>query len=330
MTTPNLAKIERVDLREAWAHEAYNFTPWLARNITELGEALSMDLELQETEAAVGGYSLDILATDRDQNRTVIIENQLEATNHNHLGQLLTYAAGYDASVIVWLTGDFRDEHRAALDWLNQRTGEDTEFFGVVVELWRIGDSLPAPHFKLVATPNEWRKSQIRPNPLSPREEISRNFRLSLAEKMKSSGIFIRAFRSQSSARYLVIEHAIERAWYAAIWNGGKPGLELYVDKRGDDGPQWNQMIFQALEQDRESIEVALADPKLGEWLAWEPTAGNRRHARVAIYRDGNVFQDTESWGEFQDWMIQKLHKFRQVITPRLQEFSEQEQPTIE
>ena len=248
----------------------------------------------------------------------------LEATNHAHLGQLLTYAAGYDANVIVWLTREFRDEHRAALDWLNQRTGEDTEFFGVVVELFKIGTSPYAPHFKVVATPNEWRKSRVRSkqDSLSPRDELSRNFRLSLSEKMKASGIFIRAFRSQSSARYLVIEHAIERAWYAAIWHHGNPGLELYVDRMGDEGPQWNQMIFESLELDRESIESALVEPRLGERLAWEPAVGNRRHTRIALYRDGDVFQDAESWGEFQDWMIQKLHKFRQEITPRLKQFS--------
>ena len=108
MTTPNLAKIERVDLREAWPNEARDFTPWLAENIDELGEALGIDLELQQTEASVGSYSLDVLATDLNEGRTVIIENQLEATNHAHLGQLLTYAAGYDANVIVWLTREFR------------------------------------------------------------------------------------------------------------------------------------------------------------------------------------------------------------------------------
>ena len=168
MTTPNLAKIERVDLREAWPNEAQDFTPWLAENIAELGEALGMDLELQQTEAAVGGYSLDMLATDQNQNRTVIIENQLEATNHDHLGKLLTYAAGYDANVIVWLTREFRDEHRLALDWLNQRTGDDTQFFGVVVEVWKIDNSRPAPHFNLVVTPNEWRKRMNEAAPPLP------------------------------------------------------------------------------------------------------------------------------------------------------------------
>lgn len=155
MTTPNLAKIERIaDLRATWPNEAQYFTPWLADNIGELGEVLGMDLELKGTEAAVGSYFLDILATDLNSRRPVIIENQLEATDHSHLGQLLTYAAGFDAGVVVWVTREFRDEHRQALDWLNQRTDGNTEFFGVVVELWRIGDSLPAPHFNLVSVPN--------------------------------------------------------------------------------------------------------------------------------------------------------------------------------
>ena len=181
MTTQDLAKIERVELREAWPNEAQNFTPWLAENIAELGEALGMDLELQQVEAPVGGYSLDILATDLNSNRPVIIENQLEATDHTHLGQLLTYAAGFDAGVIVWVTREFRDEHWQALDWLNQRTGEDTQFFGVVVELWSIAGSPPAPHFRLSATPNEWRKLNATVagkgrNAPSERDERCRDF----------------------------------------------------------------------------------------------------------------------------------------------------------
>lgn len=323
MTTINLGKIEQVtNLREIWPNEAQHFTPWLAKNLDQLSEALGMDLELQQIEAAVGGYSLDILSTDQNENRPVIIENQLESTDHTHLGQLLTYAAGHDANIVVWLTKEFRDEHRAALDWLNQRTGDDTQFFGVAVELWKIGDSLPAPHFRVVASPNEWSKSRIRPNPLSSHQQPSRDFRHALAERMRENDISVRPYRSQSAARYLIIEYVIQRAWYAAIWHDGRPGFELFIDKRGDEGPRRNQEIFEALEQSRESLEAAIADSVFAEKFSWERTTGNRRHTRVAIYREGDVFQDTESWVEFQDWMIRKLYKFREVITPRLEEFA--------
>ena len=131
----DLARIERIDLREMWPNEASDFTPWLAENISELGIALGMDLEVETEEAPVGSYSLDVLAHESGTGRPVVIENQLGATEHSHLGQLLTYAAGYDANVIVWIAKEFRDEHRAALDLLNSRTGEDSEFFGVEVEL---------------------------------------------------------------------------------------------------------------------------------------------------------------------------------------------------
>ena len=149
-----LATIDKVDLRGVWENEAADFTPWLGENLTALGEALGLDLELKGQEAPVGGFSLDVLAHEPNTNRPVIIENQLETTDHDHLGKLITYASGYDANVVVWITREFKDEHRQALDWLNQRSGEDTEFFGVVIEVWKIDDSRPAPHFRVVSAPN--------------------------------------------------------------------------------------------------------------------------------------------------------------------------------
>ena len=220
--TQNLAKIERVDLREAWPNEARDFTPWLAEHIGELAEVLGMDLELRETEAAVGGYSLDILATDLNQNRPVIIENQLEDTNHDHLGKLLTYAAGHDANVIVWLTRKFRDEHRQALDWLNQRTNAETQFFGVAVELWRIGGSPPAPHFNLVATPNEWRPETAARGRgdgpvVSGRSERYRNFFQPLIDTLRETHKFTNVRKAQPQNWYSFSAGYGQRITYGQI-----------------------------------------------------------------------------------------------------------------
>ena len=124
---PEVARLEPVDLRAVWPNEASDFTPWLAENLEELSKALGIDLELIQREAPVGSFSLDIHARDVNQNRTVVIENQLEPTNHDHLGKVLTYAAGHNADVMVWIVKEFRDEHRQALDWLNQRTRSPSE-----------------------------------------------------------------------------------------------------------------------------------------------------------------------------------------------------------
>lgn len=156
-----LAKLERVDLRAVWSHEEHDFTRWLAQpeNLSALGDALGTDIVLVRTEASVGKFELDILAEEEGTGRPVVIENQLEATDHGHLGQLITYASGFDASMVVWIVKDIREEYRQAIEWLNDRTDEETGFFLVRIELWRIGESDPAPKFDVVVRPNEWAKA---------------------------------------------------------------------------------------------------------------------------------------------------------------------------
>ena len=317
MTTPNLAKIERVDLREAWPNEAQDFTPWLAENIAELGEALGMDLELQQTEAAVGGYSLDMLATDQNQNRPVIIENQLEATNHDHLGKLLTYAAGYDANVIVWLTREFRDEHRQALDWLNRRTDKDTEFFGVVVELLKIDDSRPAPQFRTVATPNDWRKettAKVRSDTtvVSVRGERYREFFQPLIDTLREKHKFTNARKAQPQNWYSFSTGYGQRITYGANFTGQKQArVEVYID---DGDGDWNIRLLENLEVRREEIESAL-----GETLDWQRLE-NRRACRIALDRPGSIEDDSDTLAEIQDWMVKNLLEFKQVFYPNLAE----------
>ena len=156
-----LGTIKKIDLRDVWSSEASDFTPWLAKdeNIALLGEAIGLELEVESQEKNVGPFRADILARDLTSNHYVLIENQLEQTNHNHLGQIMTYAAGLDAFSIIWIAKSFTEEHRAALDWLNRITEENINFFGIEIEVIQIGDSLPAPQFKVVAKPNNWSKS---------------------------------------------------------------------------------------------------------------------------------------------------------------------------
>ena len=311
---PKLGRIEKGDLREAWPHEAADFTPWLAEHISELGEALGMELELQSQEARVGTFSLDLLARDTGTNRTVIIENQLEPTNHDHLGKLLTYAGGYDANVIIWVAKDFRDEHRQALDWLNQRTDQDTEFFGVVVEVWKIDDSRPAPHFNLVATPNEWQREaadSVRMSNVSDKGLRYKSFFQKLMDRLRGQK-FTNARKAQPRNWYSFSSGHGQRAFYVACFNQGeKVGVEVYMHSDKDSSVN----LFNQLMEQKKSIEV-----ELGESLEWEQL-DHQRTNRVALRRQGSIDDDQETLEEIENWMFDKLFDFKRVFGPRLDEF---------
>ena len=164
MTQEKLGKLEEVELRDIWESESSDFTPWLAReeNIQILGDSIAVDLEVEAQEKNVGPFRADILCKDTENGNWVLIENQLNRTDHPHLGQLLTYAAGLDAVTVVWVAATFTEEHRAALDWLNEITDDRFRFFGLEIELWRINNSPPAPKFNIVSKPNDWRRSVIQ------------------------------------------------------------------------------------------------------------------------------------------------------------------------
>lgn len=154
-----LGKLEKVSLREYWKNEAKDFTIWLSEkeNLDLLGDTIGISIETSQIEASVGDFNADILATDEDGNY-VIIENQLEETDHKHLGQIITYASGKEAKTIVWIAKKFRDEHKKAIEWLNEHTDDDISFFGIEIELWKIGKSELAPKFSIIEKPNEWAK----------------------------------------------------------------------------------------------------------------------------------------------------------------------------
>src|SRR5690242_9746546 len=161
MVEISLGRLAKVELRDIWASEATSFTPWLAReeNLAVLAETLGLELELEAQEKAVGPFRADILCKELGTNSWVLVENQLERTDHCHLGQLLTYASGLEAVTIVWIAARFTEEHRSTLDWLNKITDDSFRFFGLEVELWRIGSSPAAPKFNIVSKPNDWSHS---------------------------------------------------------------------------------------------------------------------------------------------------------------------------
>ena len=314
-----MGTIERIDPHVVWPHEAHDFTPWLAENIDLLGAALGMDLELQSSEAPVGSFSLDILAHDLGSDRPVIIENQLESTNHDHLGKLLTYAAGYDAYAAVWLVRDFRDEHRQALDWLNQRTGEDTAFFGVVVEAIKIDGSRPAPQFRVVCMPNDWQKQAagtgragaIAGN-VSERGKRYREFLQDLVGTLQEQGshwgggkVWPKSYRDFPSG--------FGGIWYCgAFMQGGKKvKAEISID-RGDAA--WNKRLFDSLREREETIQSQLPEP-----LVWYHT-DDVNACRIRVERDGSIYDDPDRLAELHDWMVERLLKFREVFPRHLQE----------
>lgn len=156
-----LGKIKEVDIREVWKHEQYDFSKWLAseENISELGDTLNLSLTDIQTEQFVGSYRCDIICKDDVTGKSVLIENQLEQTNHDHLGKIITYASGLNASVVVWIVAEAREEHASAIEWLNKHTDDDVAFFLIEIHAYRIGDSDPAPMFKIIEQPNDFARS---------------------------------------------------------------------------------------------------------------------------------------------------------------------------
>ena len=160
----NLGTLEEIgDLRTVWPKEASDFTPWLAANIGRLSEVVGIDIDIEETESAVGDFNVDIFAVDADTGKKIIIENQLEATDHDHLGKLITYASGKAADLVIWVVKKARDEHKAAIEWLNNHTTEDIGFILCEIKLYRIGDSAIAPSFVVIEKPNDWAKEMKQP-----------------------------------------------------------------------------------------------------------------------------------------------------------------------
>lgn len=311
MTTKKiLSKLEQVSLREAWKHEAGEFTPWLAEqdNLDSLAHALGIsELELVATEHWVGDFKLDILCTDGDQQ--VVIENQLAETDHKHLGQILAYAAGVGARKVIWVAESFRPEHIAALQFLNDNTIDELRFFGVQIELWRIGDSPLAPKFEVVAKPNDWAKSgreQARAaSSSSPTKQLQLKFWLALVERLATKAPNI---RPQTPRAQHWLNNSIGRSGFGlnitANTRDERLGVELWMP-----GVEAKQRFSNLLAQ-KDSIEK-----QLGFALDWQELPDAKACRIASWYPDASI-EDQQRWDEYLKWIEERLVVMDRVLRP--------------
>lgn len=313
---PSLGKLEKVDLRQVWKHEAYDFTNWLAlpENLDLLADKIGLELELDEVEKNVGTFSADIVCkvVGRDDH-WVLIENQLAKTDHTHLGQIITYAAGLDAVTIVWIAERFTDEHRAALDWLNENTNDKINLFGIEIELWRIGESHTAPHFKIVSQPNDWTKTiskaarGLQSGEVSELKQKQLAYWDALFQKMKSDK---HPIRPQKPLPQHWANFAIGRAnvWMNATVNG----RENWISVSLSTGGILSKESFAALLAQKEAIER-----ELGTALEWQELP-DRKEARIRLRLSDTDFRDEKNWPRQHQWIAEWLEKFNKVFRARV------------
>lgn len=322
MSTCELGKLLRVDLRNVWKHEAIDFTPWLVENIDAIGEVLGLELQVVGREQPVGDFSVDILARDLGRNKLVIIENQLEATDHTHLGQLITYAAGLDASVVIWVSREIREEHRQALDWLNRGDGATTEYFGVVIELLQIDGSKPAVNLRMVSSPNKWSPKTLRGALIddpSGKYALYQQFFQRLIDVLRDKYRFTNARVGQPQNWYTFSSGTNGFQYGASFAAGGRIRAELYIDL-GDH--HQNVAALEVLRSDKATIEESFGEP-----LDWELLDG-KRACRIAEYRLGVIEDSTESLEEYRRWLIDRLLRFKKVFGSRLHEAAKRARET--
>ncbi len=312
---PSLGRTRVIPLRKIFPNEATDFTVWLAKeeNLEDLGEAIGMSLELEAAEMKVGSFSADIVCKNNSDKSLVVIENQLEKTDHDHLGKVITYGAGLDAITMIWVTPKFRKEHRAALKWLNQNTNDKFKFFGIEIEIFQIGDSLPAPKFNLVVQPTDWSKPKY-----GKKQKISKGV---------NSPLMIIYYRYwQKLAEYLDKEESnlrMDKPKYEGYHNFRIAPRGIYITVNISNRLQQNiveiylgdgkyaKAFFHLLKKDKEAIES-----ELGFTLDWRELPENKA-SRILFIKDNVNPTDEKNWAQQNIWFKEMIEKFDRVFTHR-------------
>ena len=310
MNETTLGTLRPVDPRILWANETADFTPWLAHpdNIKRLGEAIGLELEVEHTEVAVGPFAADILARDSGTGSYVIIENQLNRTDHDHLGKSLTYAASLGAKSVVWVAPEFTDEHRKTLDWLNDNSIDELSFFGVQVELWMIDESKPAVRFNVVSRPTEnLRIAVVIAKELTPTRRLQLEWWIAFRKALLTAKALPGVRAAQAQYWY---DMAIGRAGFhlSATANVADSiiGVRVYMSKRYGGDAALNQLL-----ESRVEIEQAVGEP-----LLWNPNPEFSDKV-ILLHRKADI-RIKDQWPEHLKWMVDAVVRLRNVFGPRI------------
>lgn len=308
----SLSRLKKIDLREVWNHEALDFTNWLAQeeNLDLLSQEIGVEISLIQIEAYVGKFNVDILAEEEASGRKIIIENQLENTNHDHLGKIITYAAGHDAEIIIWVVKDVRDEHQKAIEWLNEHTDENISFFLLKIELWQIEGSNPAPKFEIIVSPNEWAKA-IKSSPIE--NQTLTNTRLTQLEFWNKFKDYVTSIDTKIRLQtprpnhWYDISIGYSGAHIALTLNTRKSTItcEIYISQNKD--------LFNYLLSFKENIEK-----EIGNELDWidAPVA-----SRIKLQKDVPDLFDQNNWPEFFNWLYKKTVLSKPVFCKYIKEY---------
>lgn len=302
-----LGKIERIsDLRQVWKHEAQDFSKWLAEeeNLSMLSQSVGIEILLEELESSVGNFSVDIFATEEGTGRKIIIENQLEETNHDHLGKIITYASGKSAEVVIWIVKRARDEHRQAVEWLNQHTDENIGFFLVEIELWKIDNSALAPKFNVVERPNDWSKNLKLKSSLTDTQKIRLEFWTAFNEfaftgnKMEFSSIFRESTPQPQTWYNLRMGTNSYHISLAVTTQKKKIRAEIYI-------PDDKELYFKFKTQASGIAKI------LGKEAEWSEA---KKACVISAVKDVDIKTNCECWNDCFDWFCETALKLKEVI----------------
>jgi len=309
-----LGRLDKVNLRKYWEKEDTHFTPWLAKeeNISLLSETIGIELEVQSQEELVGPFRADILCVDTASNHYVLIENQLERTDHTHLGQLMTYAAGLDAVTIIWVAQKYTEEHRAALDWLNRITDNNINFFGIEIELFKIGDSPAAPMFNIISKPNDWAKTvkqSASQQNMTDIKLLQRDYWQALKDFMEDNKSFVKMI-SPLPQNWTNVAIGKSNFYLSASVNSIEKTQSIWLNIVGDNAKENYERLYER------AYEASISN--ISEDLVWDKMDG-RKMSSVILKTDGD-FTKKHNWSEQFNWFRIYLEKFHKFFKPVIKE----------